>query len=78
MEQSKIGYIDSLETIGLVDGPGIRTVIFFNKCNLRCTHCYQEEYNNHMKKEDVVWHEEDESIVMEDTDGWKGLFCRRT
>ncbi len=21
-------------------------------CNLRCKHCYQEEYNNHMKKED--------------------------
>lgn len=21
-------------------------------CNLRCTHCYQEEYNNHMPKED--------------------------
>ncbi len=27
-----------------------------------------------MRKEDVVWHEEDESIVMEDTDGWK-LIC---
>ena len=21
-------------------------------CNLRCKHCYQEEYNNHMPKED--------------------------
>ncbi len=27
-----------------------------------------------MKKEDVVWHEEDESTVMEDADGWK-LIC---
>lgn len=27
-----------------------------------------------MKKEDVVWHEADESIVMEDCDGWK-LIC---
>ena len=29
---------------------------------------------NYMRKEDVVWHEEDESIVMEDADGWK-LIC---
>ena len=23
-----------------------------------------------MKKEDVVWHEEDESVVLQDDDGW--------
>lgn len=27
-----------------------------------------------MKKEDVIWHEENESVVMEDEDGWK-LIC---
>lgn len=35
--------IDSIETFGLVDGPGIRTVIFFNKCLLRCKYCHNPE-----------------------------------
>ena len=35
--------IDSIETFGTVDGPGIRTVIFFNKCNLRCIYCHNPE-----------------------------------
>ena len=35
--------IDSIETFGLVDGPGIRTVIFLNKCNLRCKYCHNPE-----------------------------------
>ena len=35
--------IDSIETFGLVDSPGIRTVIFLNKCNLRCKFCHNPE-----------------------------------
>ena len=35
--------IDSIETFGTVDGPGIRTVVFFNKCNLRCIYCHNPE-----------------------------------
>ena len=35
--------IDSIETFGLVDGPGIRTVIFFNGCKLRCKYCHNPE-----------------------------------
>ena len=35
--------IDSIETFGLVDGPGIRTVIFFNSCKLRCLYCHNPE-----------------------------------
>ena len=38
-----LGSIDSIETFGLVDGPGIRTVIFFNGCNLRCKFCHNPE-----------------------------------
>ena len=34
------GSIDSIETFGLVDGPGIRTVIFLNGCSLRCKFCH--------------------------------------
>lgn len=37
------GYIDSIETMGLVDGPGIRVVIFMQGCSLRCTFCHNPE-----------------------------------
>lgn len=35
--------ISSIETFGTVDGPGIRTVVFFNKCHLRCIYCHNPE-----------------------------------
>ena len=44
--------IDSIETFGLVDGPGIRTVVFFNGCTLRCKFCHNPETWN-MKEKNV-------------------------
>lgn len=38
-----MGSIDSIETFGLVDGPGIRTVVFFSGCRLRCLFCHNPE-----------------------------------
>ena len=38
-----MGSVDSIETFGLVDGPGIRTVIFLNGCSLRCKFCHNPE-----------------------------------
>ena len=35
--------VNSVETFGLVDGPGIRTVVFFNGCKLRCKFCHNPE-----------------------------------
>ena len=35
--------INSIETLGLLDGPGIRIVIFFNACSLRCKYCHNPE-----------------------------------
>lgn len=35
--------VNSIESMGLVDGPGIRTVIFFNGCKLRCKYCHNPE-----------------------------------
>ena len=41
--------INKIETLGLADGPGIRTVIFFQECKLRCKFCHNPE--SWLKKE---------------------------
>ena len=38
-----IGKVNSIETMGLVDGPGIRFVIFMQGCPLRCKYCHNPE-----------------------------------
>ncbi|MEG1002623.1 pyruvate formate-lyase-activating protein [Clostridium sp.] len=38
-----IGRIHSIETMGLVDGPGIRIVVFFQGCALRCKYCHNPD-----------------------------------
>lgn len=37
------GNINSIETMGLVDGPGVRVVVFFQGCPLRCCFCHNPE-----------------------------------
>ncbi len=37
------GRISSIETLGLVDGPGVRFVAFFQGCKLRCKYCHNPE-----------------------------------
>lgn len=37
------GSIDSIESMGLVDGPGIRSVVFLTGCKLRCKYCHNPE-----------------------------------
>lgn len=44
------GSVNSIETFGLVDGPGIRCVIFMNGCKLRCKFCHNPETWNFDKK----------------------------
>lgn len=41
------GRINSIETLGTLDGPGIRFVVFFQGCKLRCMYCHNPE----------TWHE---------------------
>ena len=37
------GRIHSIESMGLVDGPGIRTVVFLQGCSLRCQYCHNPD-----------------------------------
>ena len=37
------GLIHSIETMGLVDGPGIRVVVFMQGCALRCKYCHNPD-----------------------------------
>lgn len=44
-----LGNINSIETMGLVDGPGLRIVIFMQGCPLRCLFCHNPEMWNKEK-----------------------------
>ncbi len=37
------GIVNSLETFGLVDGPGVRFVVFLKGCKMRCKYCHNPE-----------------------------------
>jgi pyruvate formate lyase activating enzyme len=43
MKKFSSGYIHSIETMGLVDGPNIRIVIFMQGCPLRCAFCHNPD-----------------------------------
>ncbi|MCL2200262.1 MAG: pyruvate formate-lyase-activating protein [Defluviitaleaceae bacterium] len=42
-DDTTIGAIHSIYTGGMVDGPGIRTVIFLSGCSLRCLYCHNPD-----------------------------------
>ncbi len=51
------GYVNSIQSLGTVDGPGIRFVVFMQGCNLRCGCCHNPDTWN-MNEGKVYSHEE--------------------
>ena len=44
------GKVAGIETMGLVDGPGVRTVVFLQGCPLRCKYCHNPEMHENCSK----------------------------
>lgn len=44
MAWSNTGFVSKIESMGTLDGPGVRTVVFFGGCPLRCSYCHNPDF----------------------------------
>ncbi len=47
------GRIHSIQSLGAVDGPGLRSVVFFQGCPLRCNYCHNPDTWNFSEGEEI-------------------------
>ena len=45
------GYVHSLQSLGTVDGPGVRSVVFLSGCPLRCVYCHNPDTREFFSRE---------------------------
>lgn len=48
------GFLHSMETAGLVDGPGTRTIFFLQGCPLRCAYCHNPDTLKRLGGEEIT------------------------
>lgn len=63
---SSSGSVHSLQSLGTVDGPGVRFVVFLKGCNLRCGCCHNPD----------TWHTEGGTVYTAEQITAKVLRCR--
>ena len=49
------GYIHSIQTMGLLDGPGIRVVVFMQGCPWSCPFCHNASIRKILPENDFSW-----------------------
>ena len=64
------GKISSIETLGTLDGPGVRFVIFLQGCKLRCKYCHNPETWNINAETEIITPQE----LVEKVEKYKNYF----
>lgn len=70
------GYIHSIESLGTLDGPGLRTVVFFQGCPLECKFCHNLDCALKTKKGEEYTLDELLEKVMKNKEYWGMRECR--